>query len=176
MFRLSYGLGRARSGVKNAPFGARGTVSAVSEQQRAGARSSSAPVTEPDGYPGEDLGLPSTGSGSIVGMGRKLGALFVDWFLCTFIVVALIRPAHADVEYWTLAVFALQDCLLTALTGFTIGKRLFGVRVVRLDGKLVGAWSLVRTILLLFVIPAVVQDRDQRGLHDRAANTVVVRL
>jgi uncharacterized RDD family membrane protein YckC len=33
----------------------------------------------------------------------------------------------------------------------------------------------VRTGLLLLVLPAVVYDRDGRGLHDRAAGTVVVR-
>ena len=32
-----------------------------------------------------------------------------------------------------------------------------------------------RTALLLLVVPAVVQDGDGRGLHDRAAGTVIVR-
>ena len=35
---------------------------------------------------------------------------------------------------------------------------------------------LARTFLLCLAVPALVWDRDQRGLHDRAANTVVVRL
>jgi uncharacterized RDD family membrane protein YckC len=110
-------------------------------------------------------------------MGRRVGALFIDWLLCTFIVIALIKPARADVEYWTLLVFAAQDFLLTALTGFTIGKRLLGIRVVRLDGKMVGPfWGLLRTVLLLTVIPPLLHDRDTRGLHDRASNTVVVRI
>jgi uncharacterized RDD family membrane protein YckC len=52
-----------------------------------------------------------------------------------------------------------------------------GIRVVRLDGKPVGfGWALVRTLLLLAVIPPLVTDRDLRGLHDRAANTIVIRL
>ena len=129
------------------------------------------------GYPGQDLGLPETGAGSVATLARRVGALFIDWLLCTFIVVALIRPRQADVEYWTLLVFAAQDFLLTALTGFTIGKRLLGIRVARLDGKMVGPlWGLLRTVLLLTVIPPLLHDRDSRGLHDRAANTVVVRL
>ena len=46
-----------------------------------------------------------------------------------------------------------------------------------LDGKPVGLlWGLVRTVLLLTVIPPLVTDRDLRGLHDRAANTIVIRL
>ena len=91
--------------------------------------------TPSDYYPGADLGLPETGAGSIASMGRRLGAIFIDWLLCTFIVVAIIRPARPNVEYWTLLVFAGQDYLLTALTGFTIGKRLLRIRVVRLNGS-----------------------------------------
>ncbi|HYK31896.1 MAG TPA: RDD family protein [Streptosporangiaceae bacterium] len=129
------------------------------------------------GYPGQELGLPETGRGSIASMSRRVGALFIDWLLCTFIVVALIRPARADVEYWTLLVFAAQDFVLTALTGLTIGKRLLGIRVARLDGKMVGPlWGLLRTVLLLAVIPPLLVNRDLRGLHDRASNTAVVRL
>jgi uncharacterized RDD family membrane protein YckC len=110
-------------------------------------------------------------------LGRRLGAIFVDWLACTIIVVALIRPIHADVEYWTLLVFALQDFLLTALTGVTVGKRLLGIRVVRLDGKMIGPlWGLLRTFLILTVLPPLLLDSNSRGLHDRASNTVVVRL
>ena len=48
--------------------------------------------------------------------------------------------------------------------------------MARLDGKPVGfVWSLVRTLLLLTVIPPLVTDRDLRGLHDKAANTIVIR-
>lgn len=150
-------------------------MSNVSEQKHARATAAD-PVAESGGYPGEGLGLPRAGNGSIASLGRRLGAIFVDWILCTFIAAALIRPIQADLGYWTLVVFALQDCLLTALTGFTVGKRLLGIRVARLDGKMVGAWGLARTILLLFVIPALLQDRDQRGLHDRASNTAVIRI
>jgi uncharacterized RDD family membrane protein YckC len=58
-----------------------------------------------------------------------------------------------------------------------VGKRLLGLRVVRLDGKPVGfLWSLVRTLLFLAVIPPLVMDADQRGLHDKAADTVVIRV
>jgi uncharacterized RDD family membrane protein YckC len=110
-------------------------------------------------------------------MSRRIGAIFIDWLLCTFIVVAIIRPARPDVEYWTLLVFAAQDYLLTALTGFTIGKRIFRTRVVRLDGRMVGLlWGFVRTALVLIVIPALMLNRDLRGLHDRASNTAVVRI
>jgi len=148
----------------------------VSEQHRPG----SVHVTKSDTadrprYPGERLGLPETGRGAVSGMARRVGAILIDWLLCTFLVLVAIRPPHSQVEYWTLVVFAAQDAFLTALTGLTIGKLVLRIRVARLDGRLVGGWALVRTLLLLTVIPPLVFDSDLRGLHDRAANTVVVR-
>jgi uncharacterized RDD family membrane protein YckC len=123
-------------------------------------------------YPGERFGLPEDGARSVASMGRRLGALLIDWFACSLIAVAAFHD-----QYWTLVVFAVEDYLLTALTGLTLGKRLAGIRVARLDGKPVGfGWALVRTLLLLTVIPPLVTDRDLRGLHDRAANTVVIRI
>ncbi|HXL61149.1 MAG TPA: RDD family protein, partial [Mycobacterium sp.] len=35
----------------------------------------------PDDYPGQRLGLPQTGPRSLAGMGRRIAALFVDWFI-----------------------------------------------------------------------------------------------
>jgi uncharacterized RDD family membrane protein YckC len=127
----------------------------------------------PSTYPGEDLGLPETGPRSVARMGRRIGALVLDWLLCLLITASFTRHA----QYLTIVVFAAEVWLLTALTGFTVGKRLLGIRVVRLDGKPVGLlWALVRTLLLLTVVPPLVTDSDLRGLHDRAANTVVIRI
>jgi uncharacterized RDD family membrane protein YckC len=132
-------------------------------------------VPAPDGaqtYPGERLGLPETGSGSVATIGRRLLALLADWLLCMVVALAAFRS-----QFWTLPVFAAETYLLTALTGVTVGKRLLGIRVMRLGGGPAGfGWALVRTVLLLAVVPALVTDRDLRGLHDRAANTVVVRI
>ncbi|HUC58688.1 MAG TPA: RDD family protein [Streptosporangiaceae bacterium] len=128
-------------------------------------------------YMGETLGLPESGRGSLASMVRRVGAIFIDWFMCMFIVLALIRPSQTDVGLWTLLIFGIQDFLLTSLTGLTIGKRLVGIRVVRLDGRWIGpVWGLLRTVLLLLIVPALFMNADQRGLQDRAANTVVVRL
>jgi uncharacterized RDD family membrane protein YckC len=123
-------------------------------------------------YPGEDLGLPQEGPRSVARMGRRLLALCIDWLVGMVIAVSTLHS-----QYWTLAIFTAEIYLLTALTGFTLGKRLLGIRVVRLDGKPVGfGWALVRTALLLTVVPPLVNDSDLRGLHDRAANTVVIRI
>jgi uncharacterized RDD family membrane protein YckC len=134
-------------------------------------------------YPGQNFGLPEFGSGSVAGWSRRLGALLIDWLACSVIAIAFFyhaRAGHAaDVltqpRLWTPVVFGVEDFLLTALTGVTIGKRLLGLRVVRLDGRPVGLWALPRTLLLLLVVPAMIMDRDLRGLQDKAAGTAVVR-
>ncbi len=52
-----------------------------------------------------------------------------------------------------------------------------GIHVVRLGGGPAGPLAaLVRTLLLCLVIPAVIFDPDHRGLHDKAMNTVLVRM
>jgi uncharacterized RDD family membrane protein YckC len=137
-------------------------------------------------YPGQRFGLPETGPGSIAGWSRRLGALLIDWVACSVIAIAFFyhpasgHAASAVLEQrrlWTLAIFGAEDWLLTALTGFTIGKRLLGLRVARLDGRPVGFLrALVRTVLLMLVLPAFMMDRDLRGLQDKAAQTVVVRV
>ena len=109
------------------------------------------PDSGPNSYPGERLGLQERGSGAVAGYGPRFVALLIDWALCTIIALAAFHS-----RWWTYAIFAVEAYLLTALTGFTAGKRLIRLRVVRLDGKPVGfAWALVRTVLLLAVIPGV---------------------
>ena len=105
-------------------------------------------------------------------MPRRFSALLIDWLLCMLIAYWL---THS--QFWTIAVFAVEVYVLTALNGFTVGKRLVGIRTIAVDGGPIGfGWALVRTAILLTVIPPLLTDRDLRGLHDRAANTIVVRV
>jgi len=137
-------------------------------------------------YPGKSLGLPRQGPMSVAPMGRRLAALVVDWVLCELIVAAAVRhslfsgagtPGYFSSLFWTLALFAAEVYLLTAISGLTVGKRLLGIRVIRTNGGTPGfTWALVRTALLLCVVPALLADRDLRGLHDRASDTIVVRI
>jgi uncharacterized RDD family membrane protein YckC len=136
--------------------------------------------TDDAGHPGDRFGLPAQGPGSVARFGRRLLALLVDWVICQ-LVVALAFGS----EVWTggngaslavLGVFVLEQTLLVGLLGYTVGHRLAGVRVVRLDGRPVGLLSgLGRAVLVALVVPPLVMDRDARGLHDLAAGTVVIR-
>jgi len=135
----------------------------------------------PGAYAGQRIGLPPSGRGAVAGYGRRLGAIVVDWFCCQFIAGAItghqLFSKHPPSPWWALLIFGLENVLLISSVGTTLGMRLFGIGVRRLNGRrLQLGWVVVRTMLLLIVIPAVVFDRDQRGLHDRAAGAVAVRL
>lgn len=153
--------------------GLRGYGVIVSERRWAGSwLSGTRGGGEENGYPGQHFGLPEEGPRSVAGVGRRIGALCIDWLLCMIIAVAVFHS-----QYWTIVVFAVEVYVLTALTGFTVGKRIVGLRVVRLDGRPVGLWwALLRTLLLLAVVPPLVFDGDLRGLHDKAADTLVIRI
>ena len=168
--------GTAQTGTAQTGTAAAGTAQTGTAQLTApaatGANSATAPDQRTQAYPGQHLGLPEHGPGSVSSMPRRVLALFIDWLLSTVIAYWL---THS--QFWTIAVFAVETYALTALGGSTVGKRLVGIRTVRLGGGPVGfGWALVRTAILLTVVPPLLTDRDLRGMHDRAANTIVVRI
>jgi hypothetical protein len=182
--RKSRNRGGAPS-ARTAARPARAAVGSASPAQASPAQASTAQLTAPAvsgadqatskktaGYPGQHLGLPERGPGSVASMPRRLLALLIDWLLSMVIAYWL---THS--QFWTIAVFAIETYLLTALGGSTVGKRLVGIRTVRIGGGPVGfGWALVRTAILLTVVPPLLTDRDLRGLHDRASDTIVVRI
>jgi hypothetical protein len=153
--------------------------------------------SDDESYPGQQFGLPEAGPRSVAGVGRRLLALIIDWLVCLLITASVLRvlhhstvirggvAIHHDISFslaltqargWTLAVFAAEVFVLTTLTTFTIGMRILGIRVARLEhGPGVVLSTLIRTVLLLLVVPPLVLDKDLRGLHDKAARTVVIR-
>lgn len=128
------------------------------------------------GHPGKRLGLPPGGRNAIAGQGRRFGATFIDWMLAQLIALGLLPDANpGDRGVVTMAVFVVMNLALVTTIGAGIGGRLFGLRVARLDGANPNLLQvLLRTVLMAVVIPALIWDRDNRGLHDRASNSVVV--
>lgn len=124
-----------------------------------------------DSYPGQRLGMPRDGAGSVARIGRRIGALVIDYGAAY-----LISGFFAFDALAILAIFgAIQIVFLPTLQA-SPGHRLFGLRLQLVGGGWVGLWRpIIRTLLLLVVIPAVIWDTDQRGLHDKAAGTVLVR-
>ncbi|WP_292861338.1 RDD family protein [Microbacterium sp.] len=123
-------------------------------------------------YPGERLGFPATGAGSIARPGRRIGALAIDWACAVLVSIAFF-------EYDAIAttvIFAIVQIVFLPTLGGSPGHRLLGMRLQLVGGGWVGLWRpIVRTALLCLVIPAVIWDADQRGVHDKAAGTVLLR-
>ncbi|MDT0170141.1 RDD family protein [Pseudarthrobacter sp. BRE9] len=123
-------------------------------------------------YPGERLGLPESGPGSIARAGRRITAICIDWGIALLIS----NFAFGGDSWATLAVFAIEQTLLVGTLGYSIGHRIMRIAVVRPGGGTPGPLAgLVRAVLLCLVIPAVIFDPDQRGLHDKAMNTLLIR-
>jgi uncharacterized RDD family membrane protein YckC len=132
-------------------------------------------------WPGQRLGLPEHGPGSVAGWGRRLLAVTIDWFGSLMVVGVFLGTdlwSGTGATQWApLLVFATERWLLTSLSGGSAGQLVTRVRVVRTGGsRLDPGRALVRTVLLCLVIPPVVYNRDQRGLHDLAVDSVTVRV
>ena len=130
-------------------------------------------------YPGRRLGMPQQGPGSLARFGRRLAAVFVDWTMCQLVAYAGfgVTLGQGSGGSWApLGIFAVENLVLLLTLGSTFGQRLLGIQLVSLGGGRAGVGRvLLRTVLLCLAVPALVWDRDQRGLHDKAAKTVLVR-
>ncbi|MGF9649043.1 RDD family protein [Pseudarthrobacter oxydans] len=123
-------------------------------------------------YPGERLGLPESGSGSIARAGRRIIAIMIDWGIALLIS----NFAFGGDAWATLAIFAVEQILLVGTLGYSIGHRAAGIHVVKASGGAPGPLAaVVRSVLLCLVVPAVIFDPDHRGLHDKAMDTLLLR-
>ncbi|HXH33518.1 MAG TPA: RDD family protein [Plantibacter sp.] len=127
----------------------------------------------PSAFPGERLGLPEVGPRSVARVGRRIGALVIDWALAIVLSVAFFSYDATA----TLVIFAIMQLVFIPTIGGSVGHRLCGMRLMPLTGGWVGVWRpALRTVLLCVVIPALVWDSDQRGFHDKVAGTVLLRV
>jgi uncharacterized RDD family membrane protein YckC len=106
--------------------------------------------------------------------GRRFGALLIDWALCLLVAAFYANPTR--VAWPAVLVLVVLDTVCIGLFGRTPGMAVTGVRCISFaDGGAIGlARALLRAILLALLIPAVIMDANRRGLHDRAAGSVVI--
>lgn len=119
---------------------------------------------------------PAGSDSEVAGMGRRFVAITLDW-LMSWAVGSLIFSQEEGRALWIPLVFFLQIVLLTWLTGSSAGQRVLGLTVRSYpEGFALSLPKVVlRTLLILLVIPAVVFDSEGRGLHDRIVSSAVFR-
>lgn len=134
----------------------------------------------PDEYPGQRLGLPESGPGSVARQGRRVAALAIDWLLAYGIAALGLTFGLITMRFLSMTVLVVWFLIGVAsvrLYGFTPGQYLMGLRVASVDNRLhVGTGrAAARGLLISLVIPALFTDADARGIHDRLTATAVVR-
>jgi len=128
--------------------------------------------TDPDYVKGSGLGLPASGPGSVASIGLRFVSYAIDWSLC--LVASLLLHDSSPALVWPL--FTAMNVVLLTLFGATAGQFVLRLRVVPVARR----WpmvlrALVRTVLLLLLLPTLVWNRDGQPLQDVAAGTAVVR-
>jgi uncharacterized RDD family membrane protein YckC len=112
---------------------------------------------------------------------KRILALIFDW-VAAILVVQLI-PNGPDYgtqsnSLLTLLVFAIEVTLFTWMMGSSFGQRIVGLRVRDLikDSNPTLVQSLIRTLLIVLLIPPLLADAAGRGLHDRIAKTKITNV
>ena len=130
-------------------------------------------------YPGQRLGLPAEGHGSLATWRARIFALTIDWAVCMGLAVLLFGPEVMTGNGWRswmiLTTFFVQSTLLSWLVGGSLGQLIGRLAVVRLDRKPLGiARAVLRAALISLALPALVIGADRRNLADLAVGTVVI--
>ena len=107
-------------------------------------------------------------------IGRRFGALLIDWILCV-----LIAGAFSDTRrspWLAPSILVLEYTFFVGFFTQTPGMWLTRIRCVSYpDGNVIGALrALLRGLLLALLIPALIMDTLGRGLHDKAARSIMV--
>lgn len=128
-------------------------------------------------WPGQLFGAPRTGPGSVASLGQRVAGFLLDALLAAGIAWMFTAPAAP--RNWSLVSWAVLTVVGVATFGVTPGHLAMGTRVATLRpagrSQIVGLWAIPRTVLIALVVPPLVRDADERGLHDRLCRTVVVR-
>jgi uncharacterized RDD family membrane protein YckC len=115
-----------------------------------------------------------TGAGDApASLERRFGALLVDWILCVLVAAVFADPRRNG---WVgQPVLFVEQAFFLGLFAQTPGMRVCGIRCVAVEdgGRLGVPRAGLRAVLLCLLVPALIM-KDGRGLHDRAARSVVL--
>jgi uncharacterized RDD family membrane protein YckC len=137
----------------------------------------------PESYRGRGLGLPPHGPGSLATLGQRVAAFAIDAVASALVAGLFVQLGHSHDPVrrlpgsWSLLPLAVDYIAGILLAGRTVGMYPLGIRLVRVDAPApIGPVRAVyRTALLFLLVPALIYDRNGRGLHDRLTDTAVVR-
>jgi hypothetical protein len=133
-------------------------------------------------YRGAALGLAERGPGSLAPLDRRILAFAIDSVGSGLVAALFVRrrdlpglASHLPGQWSLLALF-VEYVIGLVLLGRSAGMLLTGLRVIRLRRNVaVGPLrAALRTALLMLVVPALLLDRDLRGMHDRLTDTAVI--
>ncbi|MGP9536897.1 RDD family protein [Brachybacterium sp. AOP43-C2-M15] len=126
---------------------------------------------EEDYVKGSALGLPAEGNGSVAPIWRRPVSLVIDWGLCLLLSALTMQGDPLA----NLALFVVVNVLFLTLFGATPGQFAMRVRVRPVRGRSpMLLRAVVRTLMILLLLPAVFWNRDAQPLHDVVAGTAVV--
>lgn len=135
----------------------------------------------PGQWPGETLGLPERGSGSLVSVMRRIWGVVIDWVIA-WIVAAFITTftgVLGDTATLTLILFVVLGTVSVWLFARTPGQAVLKMGVARIDvadARVGFVRALIRSLLTACVLPAAMVDADGRGMHDRGTGTSVIMI
>ena len=142
-------------------------------------------------YRGQDLGLPENGPGSLATGWPRVAGLLVDWLIAAGLALLFVGFYSPHLATTQLGVWFVMGIFAVTLFGFTPGQLVIGMRVARVDfgperntAEATGEQSpaavgivraFFRQLLMIFLVPALINDYNGRALHDRATGTALVR-
>lgn len=117
-------------------------------------------------------------SHDIASLGERFLALMIDWIACLLIASLFSDPPLTGL--WAYPVLIVEYALFIGLFGQTPGMKLARIRCVSAtDDRVIGIpRAFLRGVLVCLFIPMLTAfwDSYTRGLHDKAAGTVVLRV
>lgn len=133
----------------------------------------------PATYPGQTLGLPEVGRGSLASWRARIAAMIGDWAASMVVAIGLFGTEVMTGSGWRsfmiMAVYFVEASILTALAGGSFGQLIARIGIVQLNGRPIGWWrAVLRTAMKCLVLPAVVIGAERRALTDLLLGTVVI--
>jgi uncharacterized RDD family membrane protein YckC len=115
------------------------------------------------------VGLPATAS-----FGRRAGAFLVDAVLCSLVAGLFTYPDAPG--GWSTLVFLVAYTAFIGLFGESPGMRLLRIHCEGIaDARPIGlARALLRTALIVLLVPALLITSDGRRWHDKVTGAVVL--